>query len=81
MHRRPTHDTQPLERPSRHPSAVCVVRTRSVYVIDCASAAIMAPAALLLSQSLCCVCFVTFLRIRHLNFSSTPNLILNLTIS
>jgi len=32
----------------------------------------------LLSQWRCCVCFVTFL---HMNFSSTPNSILNLTIS
>jgi len=35
-------------------------------------------ALLLLWQSLCCVCCVTFLRI---NFSSTPTSILNLTIS
>jgi len=57
MHRRPTYDTQLQERPGRRPSAVCV----DVYVIDCASAAIMAAGRGSGSQqSLCCVCYYIF---------------------
>jgi len=57
---------------SSHSPSMLTVRSRSC-IWPPRSAALS-----LLSQWKCCVCFVTFL---HMNFSSTPTSILNLTVS
>ena len=53
----------------------CVV---CVYVCCAAAKMIASHSSAATARSPCCICFVTFL---HMNFSSTPTSILNLTIS